>query len=104
MLIDDCIISDRTALIAVKYNECVRVRTMTVHYKEAIFKGLSEKSWQTKTIENFARGRATLLLRELERGTRYRIYVVASNDFGDSPASNELWFRTVDAEIEMRLT
>ena len=104
MLLNNCVISSESAYIVAKYNETVRVKRLTLYYKEAMFKGLSEKHWLSVEFDTFSKGRGHLVLQDLVKGTRYRVYAVASNDLGDSPQSNELWFRTTDAEIEMRTT
>ncbi len=75
-----------------------------VHIKEAIYKGLSEKKWDSHEIDDISRGLGKVVLKDLKAGTMYRMYAVATNDCGDSPPSNELWFRTVDGEIEKRTT
>lgn len=104
MLEDDCIISNTRAHIVISYNETVRAQKLTIYYKEAMYKGMSEKQFETLEITDFSQGVATATLKDLERGTMYRIYVTAGNDFGESEPSPEIFFRTVDAEIEIRKT
>ena len=101
---DECVISANKIHIQIRYNQTVRVKTLTVYHKEAMYKGYSEKQWTALEVSRFGKGIASVLLKGLKRGTMYRMYCVASNDFGDSPQSTELWFRTVDEEIEMRST
>lgn len=85
-----------------QYNETVRVKKLTIYYKEALYKGFSEKVWESVDVTDLGRGVAKYVLRNLDKGTMYRMYIVASNDFGESPQSNELWFRTADRELEKR--
>ncbi len=80
------------------------MKKLTIYYKQAMFKGLSEKNWIDTEISDFSRGKGCYILDGLDRGTLYRMYVVASNDFGDSPQSSEIWFRTVATDIEKRTT
>ena len=96
------IVSDTCAYLELFYNEAVRVKKLTLHYKEAMYKGFSEKVWNDVEISQLSKGVAKFVLNNLDKGTMYRLYVVASNDFGDSPQSNELWFRTADAALEKR--
>ena len=88
----------------IKYDEHVRVKRIVLNYREAMYKGMSEKQGTQMEVQDFGRGIARIVLKGLQKGTMYRMFVVASNDFGDSPLSPEVWFRTVDAEIEIRKT
>ncbi|KAI0239484.1 hypothetical protein LSAT2_009783 [Lamellibrachia satsuma] len=99
-----CIISDSSAYIELSYNETVRAKQMTLHYQESLYKGLSEKDWQQVEVVELSHGKGHCILRDLRPGTMYRMYAVGTNDFGDSPRSKELWFRTVDGEIEKRIS
>jgi len=55
-------------------------------------------------VVEMSRGKGQCVLRDLRPGTMYRMYAIGANDFGDSPRSKELWFRTVDGEIEKRIS
>jgi hypothetical protein len=101
---EDCVISDTNAYITVNYDETVRVKSITLNYKEAMYKGFSEKKWRSCVIEDISKGHGRMVLKELNQATMYRMYAVATNECGDSPPSNELWFRTVDSEVEKRTT
>ena len=101
---DECVISDEKIYIVIKYDEHVRVKRMMLNYREAMYKGMSEKQGTQVEVEDFGRGTARIVLKGLQKGTMYRMFSIASNDFGDSPSSPEVWFRTVDAEIEIRKT
>ncbi len=104
IILDECVVSDRKIFVFIKYDQHVRVTKITLHYKEAMYKGFSEKQWTPVEVPSFSRGQATVVLKELDKGIMYRMYVVASNDFGDSPSSPEVWCRTVDSEVEIRKT
>ena len=69
-----------------------------------MYKGLSVKQWQSKETVEMSKGMASVLLSDLEKGTMYRVTVKAANDFGESGQSRELWFRTLDGEVEIRKT
>lgn len=99
---DECVVSSDRIFIWIKYDEQVRVKKITLSYKEAIYKGMSEKQSTTVEVPDFGRGTARFVLKDLHRGTMYRMFAVASNDFGNSPSSSEVWFRTVDSEVEIR--
>ncbi len=101
---DECVVSDDKIFILIKYDEHVRVKKLTLNYKEAIYKGMSEKQGSLVEIEDFRRGHAKYVLKDLKKGTMYRMTATASNDFGNSPTSPEVWFRTVDTEVEIRKT
>lgn len=103
LLKDDCIVSDVAAYIPVHYNETVRTKKLILYYKEAIYKGLSEKDWKMVDVDDLKQGMARVVVSGLQRGTLYKAYAVAVNEFGQSPASSELWFRTVDHEIDSRI-
>lgn len=100
---DDCVVSDISAYIPIRYNETVRTKRLVLRYKEALYKGMSEKEWDEKEADDLKQGTGRVLLTGLKRGTMYKTYAVASNEFGESPVSNELWFRTVDGEIDARV-
>ena len=104
ILEDECIISNTSAMIVIKYDETVRINELVLSYKEALYKGLSVKQWEHTTVSEFSRGRATVCLRALQCATMYRMSVKAVNDFGAGPASHEVWFRTVDGDVEIRKT
>lgn len=95
--------SDVAAYIPVHYNESIRTKKLIVFYKEALYKGMSEKEWDTIDTDDLRHGTGRVVIAGLKRGTMYKAYAVASNDFGESPASDELWFRTVDSEIDSRV-
>ena len=101
---DECVVSDEKIYIVIKYDEHVRVKKITLNYKEAMYKGMSEKQGEQIEVSDFSKGIARIVLKGLHKGTMYRMFTVASNDFGDSPSSPEVWFRTVDSEIEIRKT
>ena len=90
--------------MVVKYDESVRNTELVLSYKEALYKGLSVKQWEHVSVHELSKGRAQICLTSLERGTMYRMYVKALNDFGPSPASPEVWFRTLDGDVEIRKT
>ena len=104
ILISECVISDMLAYIVIRYNENIRVKNLQLYYKEALYKGMSEKSWIEVDLKDYRRGRATHVLTGLQRGVLYKMFAVASNDFGKSPQSKEAFFRTTSEEIEMRTT
>lgn len=104
ILISECVVSDVVAYIVVRYNENVRVKKLQLFYKEAMYKGMSEKNWLEIELQDFRRGTATHVLTGLQRGILYKMYAVASNDFGASPQSKEAFFRTTSEEIELRTT
>ena len=97
--------SDTKAHITIRCDEKVRVNGLSLFYNEALFKGLSEKAWNSiQAPDPPVRGVSTLILKDLKPGTSYKMYAVADNDFGRSPKSAELWFRTVDSEVEVKVT
>ena len=100
---EGCIISNTCAYIPVDYNETIRVKKLVLFFKEALYKGLSEKEWDSTEAVDLRQGTGTVLLDGLERGTMYKLYAVAYNDFGSSTSSNELWFRTFDSNLETRI-
>jgi len=101
---DNCVVSNDRAHIRVQYDETVRVRCVHLYYKEAMYKGLSEKDWDCVDINDMSHGSADVTLTSLRRGTMYKAYAVASNDTGNSSPSDELWFRTVDCEhVDVRV-
>lgn len=65
---------------------------------------MSEKEWKAIEISDVTQGEGRIVLRDLDLGSLYRIYAVASNDFGDSTPSNELRFRTASEKIEKLVT
>ena len=70
-----------------------------------LFQGMSEKEWESLETTDMSQGLCYMCLRNLEPSTMYKIKVVASNEFGDSEASKEVWFRTADKNImEIRTT
>ena len=101
---EKCVISSNCALLYMTYDHKIRVQTITIYYKEALYKGMSEKPWEHVVCESVNKGVAWHRLDALLSGCSYRMYVVASNSFGDSPASKELRFRTFSEELEMRFT
>ena len=101
---DKTVVSNLSAQIFVTYDSKVRVQTITLYYKEALYKGLCEKEWNSVSCAELNKGVASHLLRGLQSGCSYRIYAVASNTFGDSPASKELRFRTFSEELDLRIT
>jgi len=101
---DNCIVSNDRAHIRVLYSETVRVRCLRVFYKEAMYRGLSEKDWDCVDVTDVSHGSADVTLTSLRRATMYKAYAVASNDIGDSLPSDELYFRTVDCEqVDVRV-
>ena len=88
----------------IKYDEHVRVKKITLNYREAMYKGMSEKQGEQIELPNFNKGIATVVVKGLQKGTMYRMFAISSNDFGDSPSSPEVWFRTVDSDVEIRKT
>jgi len=100
---DKCIISDTGAYLQIQYNESVRVDKLRIYYKQTMYKGMSKKDWDVVQLVDHRRGLGSALLTGLQRGTMYQAYAVSSNDCGDSPPSNELWFRTVDVVVERKV-
>ena len=80
------------------------MKSIILHFTESIYKGYSEKKWESRDVTDISRGNGRVVVKGLQQGTLYRMYAVATNDCGDSPPSNELWFRTVDGDIEKRTT
>jgi len=95
---DSCVVSNDRAHINVQYSETVRVRCVRLFYKEAVYKGSSEKDWDCVDIADISHGSAAVTLKSLRHGTMYKAYAIASNDVGNSSPSDELWFQTVDCE------
>jgi len=101
---DGCVVSNDCAHIRVQCSETVRVHRLHLFYKEAMYKGLSEKDWDCVDIMDISHGSAEVTLTSLRHGTMYKAYAVASNDTGDSLPSDELWFRTVNCEhVDVRV-
>ena len=100
----DCIVSDNKALVVIHYSTQVRFSQMSLMYKEAMYKGLSEKEWDQCDVTQYSAGVASTVLSNLQKGTMYKVYAVATNQFGTSPKSAEVWFRTADGDIEIRTT
>ena len=102
--VEQCIVSDQAAYVVMRYSEAVRVNSLGVYYKQALYKGLSEKQWTGVEVTELGGGLASVSLRGLDRATMYRLYVKAVNVCGESPPSRELWFRTASDEIEIKTT
>lgn len=100
----ESLVSNTCARIVLQYDQTVRTKRLVLSYKEALYKGLSVKQWQSADIEELSKGRASITLGQLERGTMYRMFAKAENEFGTSSASQEVWFRTLDGEVEIRKT
>ena len=69
-----------------------------------MYKGFSEKPWASDDVQDLSNGMGRHVLKNLQTSTMYRMYVVASNDVGDSSQSNELRFRTADSGMEKHIT
>lgn len=103
---DDCTVSNNRAHIRVTYNETVRVRRLQLFYIEASCKGQSQKDWDCLEVSGseISGGTVGFNVTSLLPGRMYKAYAIASNDMGESQPSDELWFRTIDADVvEMRI-
>ena len=98
-----CIISSKDAYIVVKINQSVRTKTVSLHYKEAQYKGLSEKERSSAESVDVVKGIAAFCLWDLKPSTMYKLYAISHNDIGSSEQSKEMWFRTLEGKAEIRM-
>ncbi|XP_050417177.1 E3 ubiquitin-protein ligase TRIM21 [Patella vulgata] len=101
--LEDCVANNESISVTWRYAPCDKVGYFTVYYQTAIF-AFGNCSDQTSIlVGDFGRSIGHVTVRDLQTETRYRLYITASNEHGESARSDILYFKASSVDPQMRV-